>query len=86
MTDKDAAIADFRKAVARILDLGVEGLSNEAKIHLAQILSNDPGSLRVHIRLEPLTILAVTMAADRSIPPVKLFEIHGGIPEGATNH
>lgn len=81
MSDKAAAIADFRKAVAGILNIAVEEIPDGAKIRLAEILQTDPGSLRLHVQLEPLIIVAAVFAPDRKTPPVELFTIHGG-PSG----
>ena len=83
--DRDAAIADFRKAVAGILNIALNEISDEAKIMLAGILQNDPGSLRLHVQLEPLCIVAAVFAPDRKTPPVELFRIVIPSPEGSTN-
>ena len=83
---RDAAIADFRKAVAGILNIAVNEIPDGAKIHLAQILQGDPGSLRLHVQLEPLVIVAAVLAPDRKTPPVELFRIVGDAgPSGEWN-
>jgi hypothetical protein len=88
MSDKatrDAAIMEMRKAITGILNIAVNEISDNAKIMLAQILQADPGSLRLHIQLEPLVIMAAVFAPDRKTPPVKLFEIHDAGPSGETH-
>ena len=83
--DRDAAIADFRKAVAGILNIALNEISDEAKIMLAGILQSDPGSLRLHVQLEPLCIVAAVFAPDRKTPPVELFRIEDAGPSGGTH-
>jgi len=83
--DRDAAIADFRKAVAGILNIAVNEIPDGAKIRLAQILQSDPGSLRLHVQLEPLVIVAAVFAPDRKTPPVELFRIEDAGPSGGTH-
>ena len=75
MSDKGRSLDDFKKAIAGVLTAATEGMSDENKIALAKILQNDPGSLRVHVRLEPLIISGAVFAADRSLPPIELFRI-----------
>lgn len=83
--DRDAAITDFRKAVAGILNLAVNEIPDEAKIMLAKILQVDPGSLRLHVQLEPLVIVAAVFALDQKTPPVELFRIVD-IPKDEVSH
>ena len=85
MTDRDAAITDFRKAISGILNLAVEEIPDGAKIRLAEILQADPGSLRLHVQLEPLVIVAAVFAPDRKSPPVELFRIVD-IPKDEVSH
>jgi hypothetical protein len=75
MSDKKKLLDDFRVCIAEILNLGAAESSDESKIMLAQILQGDPGSLRLHVQLEPLTIIAAVFAPDRKTPPVELFRI-----------
>jgi hypothetical protein len=74
-TDRDKLLADFRKAVAGILNIAANEIPDDAKIMLAQILQVDPGSLRLHVRLEPFTVSGAVFAADRKTAPVELFRI-----------
>jgi hypothetical protein len=73
--DRNAVLADFRKSIAAILNLGANEATDEAKILLAQILQADPGVLRLHVRLEPFTVSGAVFAPDRKTPPVELFRI-----------
>jgi hypothetical protein len=75
MSDRGRLLDDFKKAVAGVLTAAMEGMSDENKIALATILQRDPGSLRLHVRLEPLTISGAVFSADRSTPPIELFRI-----------
>jgi len=84
-TDKEVALVNFRKAVAEILNIAVNEIPDGAKIQLAQILQVDPGSLRLHVQLEPLIIIGAVFAPDRKTPPVELFRIDGSSPSGVTN-
>ena len=82
MSDREKLLADFRRCVAGILNIAVDEMPNESKVQLAQILQADPGSLRLHVRLEPFTITGAVFAPDRKTPPVELFTIHGDMPSG----
>jgi len=75
VTDREKLLADFRRCIADILTLGANESSDEAKIALAQVLQADPGSLRLHVRLEPFTVSGAVFAPDRKTPPVELFRI-----------
>jgi hypothetical protein len=85
MSDKGRSLDDFKKAIAGVLTAAIEGMTDENKIALAKILQNDPGSLRLHVRLEPLIISGAVFAADRSLPPIELFRIDGSSPSGTCN-
>jgi hypothetical protein len=84
-TDKEVALADFRKAVAGILNIVANELPDGAKIRLAQILQSNPGDLRLHVALEPLIIIGAVFAPDRKTQPVELFRIDGSSPSGMSN-
>ena len=75
MSDKKKLLDDFRECIAGILNIAVNEIPDGAKIHLAQILQSDPGSLRLHVQLEPFAIVAAVFAPDRKTPPVELFKI-----------
>ena len=76
MTDRTKAIIDLKNAVADIMNLGTEGLSDEGKIRLAEVLLNDATSIRLVVSLEPFAIVAGVFAEDGKTPPVKLFEVY----------
>ena len=82
MNDRKKILDDFRVCIAEILNIAVNEISDEAKIRLAQTLQADPGSIRIHVQLEPFTITGAVFAPDRKTPPVELFTIHGDLPSG----
>jgi hypothetical protein len=86
MSNRNAAIAAMRKAIAGILNIAVEEIDDGAKLALAEVIQRGAGDLRLHISLEPFVILGAVMPADRSGKAVELFKImEFGPCDGVTN-
>jgi hypothetical protein len=82
--DRAAMLANFGKAVADLVTVAMEEMSDADKLSLGQALSNGGADLRLLVTPNPLQVICFLRATSVDAPPHILFSIAGDEPAGTS--